>query len=61
MMQVAHVLEQLLVNGLFRRLTRTCRKVADSKLIELLRASLLFVRIDPILPAFGQIRFRSSA
>ena len=61
MMQVAHVLEQLLVNGLLRRLTRTCRKVADSKLIELLRASLLFVRIDPILPAFGQIRFRSSA
>ena len=60
-MQVAHILEQLLVNGLFRRLTRMCRKVTDSKLIELLRSSLLFVRIDPMLPAFGQIRFYSSA
>ena len=61
MMQVAHILEQLLVNGLFRRLSRMCRKVTDSKLIELLRASLLFVRIDPALPSFGQLRFRSSA
>ena len=61
MMQVAHILEQLLVNGLLRRLTQACRKVTDSKLIELLRSSLLFVRIDPLLPAFGQIRFYSSA
>jgi len=60
-MQVAHILEQLFVNGLLRRLTRACRKVTDKKLIELLRASLLFVRIDPMLPAFGQLRFRSSA
>ena len=51
----------MLVNGLFRRLTRMCRKVTDSKLIELLRSSLLFVCIDPMLPAFGQIRFYSSA
>jgi hypothetical protein len=61
MMQVAHILEQLLVNGLLRRLTQACRKVTDAKLIELLRSSLLFVRIDPLLPAFGQIRFYSSA
>ena len=61
MMQVAHILEQLLVNGLFRRLTRACRKVSDSKLIELLRSSLLFVPIDDTLPVLGQIRFRSSA
>jgi len=60
-MQVAHILEQLLVNGLLRRLTRACRKVTDSKLIELLRSSLLSVRIDHTSPAFGQIRFRSSA
>jgi hypothetical protein len=60
-MQVAHILEQLLVNGLLRRLTKVCRKVTDQKLIELLRASLLSVRIDPMLPAFGQLRFRSSA
>jgi hypothetical protein len=56
-MQVAHVLEQLLVNGLFRRLTRACRKLTDTKLIELLRTSLLTIAIDPQLPAFGQLRF----
>jgi len=61
MMQVAHTLEQLLVNGLFRRLTRACRKVTDTKLIELLRSNLLTVRIDDTLPVFGQIRFFSSA
>ncbi len=62
LMQVAHILEQLLVNGLFRRLTQACRKLTDAKLIELLRLSLLTVPIDPILPAFGQLRFvRSSA
>jgi len=60
LMQVAHILEQLLVNGLFRRLTQACRKVADAKLIELLRTSLLTVRIDPQTPAFGQLRFVSS-
>ncbi|MEI7903109.1 MAG: hypothetical protein WCK89_22960 [bacterium] len=61
MMQVAHTLGQLLVNGLFRRLTRACRKVTDAKLIELLRSNLLSVRIDDTLPVFGQIRFFSSA
>jgi len=60
-MQVAYTLGQLCVNGLFRRLTRACRKVTDSKLIELLRSSLLTVRIDPSLPSFGQLRFCSSA
>jgi hypothetical protein len=60
-MQVAHILEQLLVNGLFRRLTRACRNVSDSKLIELLRSSLLTVLADLTLPTFGQIRFYSSA
>jgi hypothetical protein len=60
-MQVAHILEQLLVNGLFRRLTRACRKVTDSKLLELLRTSLLTVPADLTLPTFGQIRFCSSA
>ena len=60
-MQVAHIIEQLMVNGLLRRLTLACRKVTDSKLIELLRSSLLYVRIDPILPSFGQLRFCSSA
>ena len=61
MMQVGHTLGQLLVNGLFRRLTRACRKVTDLKLLILLRTSLLSVRIDPALPACGQIRFCSSA
>jgi hypothetical protein len=61
-MQMAHILEQLIVNGLFRRLTQACRKVTDSKLIQLLRISLVAVRIDPARPAFGQLRFvRSSA
>jgi hypothetical protein len=60
-MQVAHTIEQLLVNGLLRRLTRACRKVTDSKLIELLRSSLLYVRIEPCRPSFGQLRFYSSA
>ena len=61
MMQVAYTLDQLLIKGLLRRLTRACRKVTDSKLIELLRSSLLNVRIDPTLPAFGQLRFCSSS
>ena len=61
MMQVAHTVGQLLVNGLFRRLTQACRKVTDLKLLRLLRTSLLGVRIDPALPGCGQIRFRSSA
>ena len=61
LMQVAHILEQLLVNGLFRRLTHACRKLTDSKLTELLRTSLLTVPIDDSLPVFGQIRFYSSA
>jgi hypothetical protein len=60
-MQVAHILEQLLVNGLFRRLTRMCRKLTDLKLTELLRTSLLSVPIDLTLPVFGQLRFYSSA
>jgi len=57
MMQVAHTLEQLLVHGLLRRLTQACRKVSDSKLIELLLCSLLSVPINSSLPAFSQIRF----
>ena len=61
MMQVAHTLGQLLVNGLLRRLTRACRKITDMKLVGLLRTSLFSVRIDPVRPSFGQLRFRSSA
>ena len=60
-MQVAHILEQLLVNGLFRRLTSACRKVADFKLIELLRISLVSVRINLQQPTIGQIRFSPSS
>jgi hypothetical protein len=60
-MQVAHTLGQLLVNGVLRRLVQACRKVTDRKLIELLRANLRHVPIDPSGPTFGQIRFRSSA
>jgi hypothetical protein len=60
-MQVAYTLGQLLVNGLLRRLTRLCRKLTDVKLVKLLRGSLFYVRIDPALPTFGQIRFCSSA
>jgi hypothetical protein len=56
-MQVAHILEQLLVNGLLRRLTRTCRKVSDMKLIALLRISLLAIHISTDPPNFGQLRF----
>ena len=61
MMQVAYTLGQLLVNGLLRRLRRACRQVTDIKLIELLRTSLLTVRIDPNRNTFGQIRFCSSS
>jgi len=60
-MQVAHVFEQLLVNGLFRRLVKVCRKVTDTKLIELLRTSLFTVAIDPHAPCFRQLRFFSSS
>lgn len=61
MMQVAYILGQLLLNGLLRRLTRACRKLTDRKLIALLTESLFILRIDPALPAFGQIRLCSSA
>jgi len=57
LMQVAHILEQLLINGLFRRLTQACRKLTDRKLTELLRTSLLTIPIDDTRPVFGQIRF----
>ena len=60
-MQVAHTLGQLLVNGVLRRLTRACRKITDLKLVGLLRTSLFSVRIDPARPSFGQLRFRSSS
>jgi hypothetical protein len=60
MMQVAHTLGQLLVNGVLRRLTRACRKLADCKCLQLLRSSLLYVPIDPVSPTFGQLRFLSS-
>ncbi len=60
-MQVAYIIDQLLVHGLLRRLTSACRKVIDSKLIELLRTSLFTVRIDPAMRVFGQLRFYSSA
>lgn len=61
LMQVAYVLEQLLVNGLLRRLTQACRKLSDIKLIELLSISLATVPIDSNLPTFGQLRFYSSS
>ena len=54
---MAHILEQLLINGLFRRLTQACRKLTDRKLTELLRTSLLTIPIDDTRPVFGQIRF----
>jgi len=61
MMQVAHIIGQLLLNGVLRRLTQGCRKLTHSTLIALLRTSLLLVPIDFSLPTFDQIRFRSSA
>ncbi|MDD5676709.1 MAG: hypothetical protein PHW60_01800 [Kiritimatiellae bacterium] len=60
-MQVAYILWQLLAHGLLQRLMRMCRKVTVLKMAELLRASLLSVRIHTLSPAFGQLRFRSSA
>jgi len=60
-MQVAYILWQLLANGLLRRLMQACRKVTVLKMVELLRVSLLSVRINPLIPSFGQLRFRSSA
>jgi len=60
-MQMAYTIWQLLANGLLHRLVRACRKVTDLKLVALLRTSLLSVRINPLIPSFGQLRFRSSA
>jgi len=60
-MQVAYILWQLLAYGLLHRLMRACRKVTVLKMVELLRTSLLSVRINLLIPAFGQLRFRSSA
>lgn len=56
-MQLAHVISQLLVGGLLRRLTRDCRKVTDSALIKLCRNSLIFVRIEDDQIPGRQIRF----
>ena len=61
MMQVAFILWQLLAKGVLQRLTQACRKVTDVKLVELLRTSLLSVLVNPRAPAFGQLRFCSSA
>jgi hypothetical protein len=61
MMQVAFILWQLLAKGVLQRLTRACRKVTDVKLVELLRTSLLSVLVSSKTPAFGQLRFCSSA
>ena len=61
MMQAAHTLSQLLVNGLLRRLVKACRKVTDTKLTELLRRSLEYVMIRAGPPCLRQIRFQSSA
>ena len=61
LMQVASVLGQVLIRGMLRRLTRACRKVTDVKLIEMLRASLLYVQIPPDLPPPFQLRFCNSS
>lgn len=61
MMQAAHILAQLLVNGMLRRLVKACRKVSDKKLTELLRRSLEYVPIADGPPVALQIRFQSSA
>jgi hypothetical protein len=61
MLQVAFILWQLLAKGVLHRLTQACRKVTDVKLVELLRISLMTVLIPPDAPAFGQLRFNSSA
>ncbi len=49
-MQMAHTINQLLIGGLLRRLTRGCRKVTDIALIVLLRNCLQVLTIgdDPI-------------
>lgn len=61
LMQVASVLGQVLVRGVLKRLTRACRKVSDVKLIEMLRASLVYVIIPPGLPPRFQLRFYNSS
>lgn len=60
MMQVAHILQQLCINGLLRRLTRGCRKLSDRKLIDLLFDSLRWVEIGEEAPLSIQIRFSSA-
>jgi hypothetical protein len=61
MMQAAHTIAQLLVNGLLLRLTQACRKLTHTKLIEMLRGSLAYVIIGAGPPLSAQIRFQSSA
>ena len=61
LMHVAFVLGQILIQGVLRRLTRGCRKVTDVKLIEMLRASLVYVLIPPGLPPPFQLRFCNSS
>ena len=61
MLQVAFILWQLLAKGVLHRLTQTCRKVTDVKLVELLHTSLLSVLVHPDARTFGQLRLCSSA
>jgi hypothetical protein len=61
LMQIAHTLWQLLSLGRLRRLTRQCRKVSDSKLVQFLRSSLLTLPIPPDAPPLGQLRFAPSS
>jgi hypothetical protein len=61
MLQVAFILWQLLGKGVLQRLTQACRKVSDTKLVELLRTSLLSILVPAETPLLGQLRFYSSA
>lgn len=60
MMQVAHVIQQLCINGILRRLTQACRKISDRKLAELLFDSLRWVPLDQQAPPAIQIRLSSA-
>ena len=60
-MQIAHILWQLLADGVLRRMARLTRKPTDLAFASLLRASFLHEAIPPDLPQRGQIRFPALA
>ena len=59
-MQIGRTIWQLFVDGYLRRLLKSCRKLCDIEIADLLRTSWLTSIGDPAIRPIGQLRFSSS-